>query len=63
MAHALLSVSQQLKDGSLTFDDFLRKGLVEYLDVNEENDDYDDECTLFAGEAASCQMKLSERGD
>ncbi|TCD62821.1 DNA-directed RNA polymerase III core subunit ret1 [Steccherinum ochraceum] len=29
-----------LKDGSLSFDDFLRKGLVEYLDVNEENDSY-----------------------
>ena len=24
----------------MTFDDFLRKGLVEYLDVNEENDTY-----------------------
>ena len=24
----------------LTFDDFLRKGLVEYLDVNEENDSF-----------------------
>ena len=31
---------QQLKQGQLTFDDFLRKGLVEYLDVNEENDSY-----------------------
>jgi len=29
-----------LKAGSVTFDDFLRKGLVEYLDVNEENDSY-----------------------
>ncbi|KZO97551.1 beta and beta-prime subunits of DNA dependent RNA-polymerase [Calocera viscosa TUFC12733] len=29
-----------LKRGSVTFDDFLRKGLVEYLDVNEENDSY-----------------------
>lgn len=33
-------VLQQLKQGQLTFDDFLRKGLVEYLDVNEENDSY-----------------------
>ncbi|KAJ8690549.1 DNA-directed RNA polymerase III complex subunit Rpc2, variant 2 [Pleurotus ostreatus] len=29
-----------LKQGTLTFDDFLRQGLVEYLDVNEENDTY-----------------------
>ncbi|KAG4304684.1 hypothetical protein PORY_001737 [Pneumocystis oryctolagi] len=29
-----------LKDGKMTFDDFLKKGLVEYLDVNEENDSY-----------------------
>lgn len=27
-----------MKKGAATFDDFLRKGLVEYLDVNEEND-------------------------
>lgn len=27
-----------LKQGMMTFDDFLRLGLVEYLDVNEEND-------------------------
>jgi DNA-directed RNA polymerase III subunit RPC2 len=31
---------QLLKKGAATFDDFLRKGLVEYLDVNEENDSY-----------------------
>ncbi|KAF8622616.1 hypothetical protein AX15_006873 [Amanita polypyramis BW_CC] len=30
----------QLKNGNATFDDFLRNGLVEYLDVNEENDTY-----------------------
>ncbi|KAE9406092.1 beta and beta-prime subunits of DNA dependent RNA-polymerase [Gymnopus androsaceus JB14] len=30
----------ELKCGKLTFDDFLRKGIVEYLDVNEENDSY-----------------------
>jgi DNA-directed RNA polymerase III subunit RPC2 len=29
---------QKLRDGSMQFDDFLAKGLVEYLDVNEEND-------------------------
>lgn len=29
-----------LKKGKVSFDDFLRKGLVEYLDVNEENDSY-----------------------
>jgi DNA-directed RNA polymerase III subunit RPC2 len=28
----------QLKAGKLVFDDFLTKGLVEYLDCNEEND-------------------------
>ncbi|KAI0052502.1 beta and beta-prime subunits of DNA dependent RNA-polymerase [Auriscalpium vulgare] len=31
---------QLLKNGTLEFDDFLRRGLVEYLDVNEENDSY-----------------------
>lgn len=35
-----MSPSQHLKKGNITFDDFLRKGLVEYLDVNEENDTY-----------------------
>ncbi|KAI9686121.1 MAG: DNA-directed RNA polymerase III core subunit ret1 [Bogoriella megaspora] len=29
-----------LRKGNLEFDDFLRRGLVEYLDVNEENDAY-----------------------
>ncbi|KAG8908842.1 DNA-directed RNA polymerase III core subunit ret1 [Tulasnella sp. 403] len=29
-----------LKTGSVSFDDFLTKGLVEYLDVNEENDSH-----------------------
>ena len=29
---------QSLKKGSMGFDDFLARGLVEYLDVNEEND-------------------------
>ncbi|KAL1363684.1 hypothetical protein AAHE18_03G165200 [Arachis hypogaea] len=28
---------EELKDGMRTFDDFLRDGLIEYLDVNEEN--------------------------
>ncbi|XBH75333.1 hypothetical protein VPH35_102108 [Triticum aestivum] len=28
---------KQLRDGILSFDDFLRDGLIEYLDVNEEN--------------------------
>lgn len=31
---------RQLLDGELDFDDFLKLGLVEYLDVNEENDSY-----------------------
>jgi DNA-directed RNA polymerase III subunit RPC2 len=26
-----------VKDGVRSFDDFLRDGLIEYLDVNEEN--------------------------
>ncbi|KIK56157.1 hypothetical protein GYMLUDRAFT_47368 [Collybiopsis luxurians FD-317 M1] len=30
----------RLKRGELTFDDFLRSGIVEYLDVNEENDSF-----------------------
>ncbi|KAL2821747.1 hypothetical protein BDW59DRAFT_174098 [Aspergillus cavernicola] len=29
---------RKLRDGTLQFDDFLAQGLVEYLDVNEEND-------------------------
>ncbi|WVQ67463.1 uncharacterized protein L199_005663 [Kwoniella botswanensis] len=29
-----------LKEGKVTFDHFLRSGLVEYLDVNEENDSF-----------------------
>lgn len=29
---------KKLRDGSMQFDDFLAQGLVEYLDVNEEND-------------------------
>jgi DNA-directed RNA polymerase III subunit RPC2 len=29
-----------LREKMMTFDDFLRKGLIEYLDVNEENDAY-----------------------
>ncbi|CDY26396.1 BnaA02g23740D [Brassica napus] len=28
---------KELKDGVRTFDDFIREGLIEYLDVNEEN--------------------------
>ena len=31
----LISIS--LKDGVRSFDDFIREGLIEYLDVNEEN--------------------------
>lgn len=30
----------KLKTGQMVFDDFLREGLVEYLDCNEENDSY-----------------------
>ncbi|KAJ5386270.1 DNA-directed RNA polymerase III subunit RPC2 [Penicillium cosmopolitanum] len=31
---------KKLRDGTMSFDDFLAQGLVEYLDVNEENDSY-----------------------
>ncbi|GAA5896402.1 hypothetical protein JCM5296_002722 [Sporobolomyces johnsonii] len=31
---------KMLRNKVMTFDDFLRKGLIEYLDVNEENDTY-----------------------
>ncbi|EFA82075.1 RNA polymerase III [Heterostelium album PN500] len=31
---------EELKDGLRTFDDFIREGLIEYLDVNEENDSF-----------------------
>lgn len=31
---------KKLLDGELVFDDFLKLGLVEYLDVNEENDSF-----------------------
>lgn len=31
---------RKLKNGELNFDDFLRLGCVEYLDVNEENDSF-----------------------
>jgi len=29
---------QELEDGTRSFEDFLKDGLIEYLDVNEEND-------------------------
>ena len=29
---------QELTSGHLTFDDFLRRGIIEFLDVYEEND-------------------------
>ncbi|KAJ7805846.1 hypothetical protein B0H13DRAFT_2156432 [Mycena leptocephala] len=41
-----------LKKGAVTFDDFLRKGLVEYLDVNEENDTYIALAIYIAGRCA-----------
>jgi DNA-directed RNA polymerase III subunit RPC2 len=31
---------QKLADNFINFDDFVHAGLVEYLDVNEENDSY-----------------------
>lgn len=39
---------KELKDGMLTFDSFLREGLIEYLDVNEENNAL---IALYEGEA------------
>jgi DNA-directed RNA polymerase III subunit RPC2 len=33
-------ISQLLKDNKLSFEDFLHGGLVEYVDVNEENDSH-----------------------
>ncbi|XP_024402196.1 DNA-directed RNA polymerase III subunit 2 [Physcomitrium patens] len=39
---------KELKDGFRTFDDFLREGLVEYLDVNEENNSL---IALYEGDA------------
>uniref|UniRef100_A0A1D1YTE4 DNA-directed RNA polymerase subunit beta n=2 Tax=Anthurium amnicola TaxID=1678845 RepID=A0A1D1YTE4_9ARAE len=39
---------KELMDGVRTFDDFLREGLVEYLDVNEENNAL---IALYEGEA------------
>ncbi|KAJ9190530.1 hypothetical protein P3X46_001718 [Hevea brasiliensis] len=40
---------KELLDGVRTFDDFLREGLIEYLDVNEENNAL---IALYEGEAA-----------
>ncbi|GLJ24758.1 hypothetical protein SUGI_0473260 [Cryptomeria japonica] len=39
---------KELRDGFRTFDDFLREGLVEYLDVNEENNA---QVALYEGES------------
>ncbi|KAK9282832.1 hypothetical protein L1049_011055 [Liquidambar formosana] len=41
---------KELLDGVRTFDDFLRDGLIEYLDVNEENNAL---IALYEGEATS----------
>ncbi|XP_050232064.1 DNA-directed RNA polymerase III subunit 2 isoform X2 [Mercurialis annua] len=41
---------KELRDGVRTFDDFLREGLIEYLDVNEENNAL---IALYEGEATS----------
>ncbi|KAK9064381.1 hypothetical protein SSX86_015763 [Deinandra increscens subsp. villosa] len=40
----------ELKDGARNFDSFLREGLIEYLDVNEENNAL---IALYEGEATS----------
>ncbi|KAJ8646439.1 hypothetical protein MRB53_008187 [Persea americana] len=41
---------KELRDGARVFDDFLREGLIEYLDVNEENNAL---IALYEGEADS----------
>ncbi|KAL4563722.1 hypothetical protein LXL04_027767 [Taraxacum kok-saghyz] len=41
---------KELKDGIRNFDSFLREGLIEYLDVNEENNTL---IALYEGEATS----------
>ncbi|KAJ1404399.1 RNA polymerase Rpb2, domain 7 [Sesbania bispinosa] len=41
---------KELRDGACTFDDFLRDGLIEYLDVNEENNAL---IALYEGDATS----------
>ncbi|XP_057971250.1 DNA-directed RNA polymerase III subunit 2 isoform X2 [Malania oleifera] len=41
---------KELLDGVRTFDDFVREGLIEYLDVNEENNAL---IALYEGEATS----------
>ena len=42
-------VDQAVKDGRMSFNDFLRRGLIEYVDVNEENNSlialYERDCT------------------
>ena len=37
LVQILLTLSACFKNGVRAFDDFLREGLIEYLDVNEEN--------------------------
>ncbi|KAL1218047.1 DNA-directed RNA polymerase III subunit 2 [Cardamine amara subsp. amara] len=47
---------KELQDGVRTFDDFIRDGLIEYLDVNEENNAlialYESEATMDMDEGA-----------
>jgi DNA-directed RNA polymerase beta subunit len=42
---------QQLTQGVRCFEDFLHDGLVEYLDVNEENDCY---ISLYESQITKC---------
>jgi RNA polymerase Rpb2, domain 5 len=37
MSHIRVAWLQQVKSGRMDFNDFLNRGLVEYVDVNEEN--------------------------
>lgn len=48
---------QELAKGKMTFDDFLKQGLIEYLDVNEENNG---KFPLFLSNIRQIQLMISE---
>ncbi|KAJ1490081.1 hypothetical protein T484DRAFT_1778212, partial [Baffinella frigidus] len=58
---------QQVLDNCRTFTDFLKEGLIEYLDVNEENDcmiafDGENDCMIAMYEENDCMIALYESG-